>query len=77
MTPKKIFALLILLILLVTALAVILLLAGLPGQIAKARGHSQAEAVAIASWLSLLLTIPLWPLAMVWAYYKPASLSAE
>jgi hypothetical protein len=72
----KIFALLILLTLLVTALAVIVLLARLPGQIAEARGHPQAEAVAMAGWVSLLLPIPLWPLAMIWAYYKSPSHAA-
>ena len=66
----NIFALLILVVLLVTALAVIFLLARLPGQIARNRGHAQAEAVAAAGWCSILLPIPLWPLAMVWAYYK-------
>jgi hypothetical protein len=54
----------------VTALAIIFLLARLPGQIARNRGHAQAEAVAVAGWCSVLLPIPLWPLAMVWAYYK-------
>lgn len=66
----NIFALIILVVLLVTALAVIFLLARLPGQIARNRGHTQAEAVAVAGWCSVLLPIPLWPLAMLWAYYK-------
>jgi hypothetical protein len=66
----NIFALIILVVLLVTALAIIFLLARLPGQIARNRGHAQAEAVAVAGWCSVLLPIPLWPLAMVWAYYK-------
>ena len=66
----QIFALVILLVLLVTAIAIIFLLARLPGQISRARGHPQAEAIAVAGWCSLLLPIPLWPLAMVWAYYK-------
>ena len=66
----NIFALFILVGLLVTALAIIFLLARLPGQIARNRGHAQAEAVAVAGWCSVLLPIPLWPLAMVWAYYK-------
>jgi len=64
------FALFILLVLLATALAVIFLLGRLPGQVARAREHPQADAVTAAGWCSLLLPIPLWPLAMVWAYYK-------
>jgi hypothetical protein len=67
----NIFALIILVVLLVTALAVIFLLARLPGEIARNRGHAQAESVAVAGWCSVLLPIPLWPLAMVWAYYRP------
>ena len=67
----KYFALIILLVLLATALVAIFLLARWPGQIARGRDHSQADAVAVAGWCSLLLPIPLWPLAMVWAYYKP------
>jgi len=67
----QIFALIILVVLLATALVVIFLLARLPGQIARDRGHPQAEAVAVAGWCSVLLPIPLWLLAMVWAYYKP------
>jgi hypothetical protein len=67
----QIFALIILVVLLATALAVVFLLARLPGQIARDRGHPQADAVAVAGWCSVLLPIPLWPLAMVWAYYKP------
>lgn len=67
----QIFALIILVVLLATALVVIFLLARLPGQIARDLGHPQAKAVAVADWCRVLLPIPLWPLAMVWAYYKP------
>ncbi len=71
----KYFAFVILLVLLATALAAIFLLARLPGQIARGRAHAQAEAVAVAGWCSLLLPIPLWPLAMVWAYYSPTGMT--
>jgi uncharacterized RDD family membrane protein YckC len=69
----KYFALIILLVLLATALVAIFLLARWPGQIARGRNHPQADAVGVAGWCSLLLPIPLWPLAMVWAYYAPAN----
>ena len=65
------FALIILVVLLLAALFIVFVLARLPGQIARDRGHPQAEAVAVAGWCSVLLPIPLWPLAMVWAYYQP------
>ena len=73
----KLFALLILIVLSATALAVAFLLARLPGQIAHTRRHPQADAVTAAGWCSLLLPIPLWPLAMVWAYYKSTAVSAD
>ena len=65
----KYFALIILLVLLLTALIAIFLLARWPGQIARDRDHPQADAVAVAGWCSFLLPIPLWPLAIVWAHY--------
>ena len=67
----KFFALFILLVLLVTALSVAFVLARLPGEIAKSRRHPQASAITAAGWCSLLLPLPLWPLAIVWAYYIP------
>lgn len=66
----KFFALFILVVLFLTGVVLVFLLARLPGQIAHARMHPQAEAVAVAGWCSLLLPIPLWPLTIVWAYYK-------
>lgn len=65
-----IFALVILAILLVTVVLAIWFLAGLPGRIALSRNHPQAESVKVAGWCSILLPIPLWPLAMIWAYWQ-------
>ncbi|XIA66279.1 DUF3302 domain-containing protein [Bradyrhizobium sp. TZ2] len=44
-------------------------LGGLPGAIARARNHPQADAINICGWLGLL-TLVLWPLALVWAYLR-------
>ena len=44
-------------------------LGGLPGAIARARNQPQADAVAICGWMGLL-TLVLWPLALVWAYLR-------
>ena len=74
---SKIFALLILICLLGTALALAWFLVRLPGQIARDRRHPQADAVSIAGWCSILLPIPLWPLAMIWAYYNPTISQSE
>jgi len=66
----KFFALGVLLVLLLTALGAIWMIGALPGKIARTRGHDNADAVAVAGWCSLLMPIPLWPLAMVWAYMR-------
>lgn len=42
----------------------------LPGETAHARGHPQAAAITVCGWLGLLV-LPLWPLALVWAYSTP------
>lgn len=49
---------------------VIYLLGGLPGAIARSRNHPQADAIAICGWMGIL-TLVLWPLALVWAYLAP------
>ncbi|MBR0819896.1 DUF3302 domain-containing protein [Bradyrhizobium liaoningense] len=49
---------------------VIYRLGGLPGAIARARNHPQADAIAICGWMGIL-TLVLWPLALIWAYLVP------
>jgi hypothetical protein len=45
-------------------------LAGLPGRIAIARKHPEAEAVNLLGWAGLLPTVYPWVQAFIWAY-KP------
>src|SRR5437899_551894 len=45
-------------------------LGGLPGAIARSRNHPQADAIAICGWMGIV-TLVLWPVAMVWAYLAP------
>jgi hypothetical protein len=61
-------------ILVVAGLTVYLLLwlAGLPGRAARQRGHPQADAINVLGWLSLLTLFATWPVALVWAYARPA-----
>jgi len=49
---------------------VIYKLGSLPGSIARSRGHPQADAINICGWMGII-TIVLWPLAMVWAHLVP------
>ena len=55
----------------VLAAFVIYKLGGLPGAIARSRRHPQAEAISICGWMGII-TLVLWPIAMVWAYLSPA-----
>jgi len=48
-------------------------IAGLPGRIALARGHPEAEAVKIMGWAGLLPTILPWIQAFIWAF-KPTEI---
>jgi hypothetical protein len=51
-------------------IGVLFVLGGLPGKIAAARGHRRATAVRVCGWLGLI-TIVLWPVALIWAYMDP------
>ena len=48
-------------------------IAGLPGRIALARNHPEAEAVKIMGWAGLLPTILPWIQAFIWAF-KPTDI---
>ncbi len=48
-------------------------IAGLPGRIALARNHPEAEAVKIMGWAGLLPTILPWVQAFIWAF-KPSDI---
>jgi Protein of unknown function (DUF3302) len=64
-------------ILVVSVVVVVVLLGQLPGQIAKKRGHPQAAAINVASWIGIATFGILWPLALIWAFLKPRSKSAD
>ncbi|MBI1818448.1 MAG: DUF3302 domain-containing protein [Deltaproteobacteria bacterium] len=51
---------------------VAVLIAGLPGRIAIARKHPDAEAVKIMGWAGLLFAVP-WIQAFIWAF-KPTDI---
>jgi hypothetical protein len=48
-------------------------IAGLPGRIALARKHPEAEAVKIMGWAGLLPTVLPWIQAFIWAF-KPTDI---
>ena len=71
MTGLDVFALIILVVLLVTLLAVWALLGMYPGKIARERNHPQAEAINVCGWWGALTMGVLTPLAFIWAYTNP------
>jgi len=53
------------------ALTAAVLLLGLPGRIARARNHPDADAVNVMGWAGALAVVP-WIQAFIWAF-KPTS----
>jgi hypothetical protein len=47
-------------------------LAKFPGKKARARGHPQADAISVLSWVGLLFGGVPWLIALVWAYTRPS-----
>jgi hypothetical protein len=68
-----VITLVIIAIVVASTVAFILWLASVPGKVAHARGHAQADAVTAAGWLSLLTCFTLWPFALIWAYCQPVA----
>ena len=62
--------LVVLLIMPVLLAYVIYWLGSLPGAIARSRAHPQADAISVCGWMGII-TLVLWPLALIWAYLKP------
>jgi hypothetical protein len=60
-------------VLLVAAVVIVVTLGSLPGQIAHKRGHPQAAAITVASWLGLATSAILWPMALIWAFLNPSA----
>lgn len=72
MTGLDIFALVILVVLAVSAVGLWVALGMLPGKIAHARKHPQADAISVCGWWGVITMGILTPLAFIWAYTNPA-----
>ena len=62
------FALLVLITLVVTFLALWIALGMMPGRIARKRKHPQADAINVCGWCGVITMGLLLPLAYIWAY---------
>ena len=71
MTFLDLFALIVLLVLIGAVIAIWVILGMLPGRIARARNHPQAEAINMCGWWGVLTLGILLPLAFIWAYTNP------
>lgn len=68
----NIFTLVVMVFLAVAIGVLIAWLGVLPGRIARKRGHPQADAINVASWVGIITMGLAWPLALIWAYTRPA-----
>jgi len=71
MTFLDVFALVVLLVLIAAAAAIWVVLAMLPGKIARRRDHPQAAAINVCGWWGAMTLGLLMPLAFIWAYTNP------
>lgn len=66
----------ILVVLILLAVWVYTVVAKIPGETARKRGHPQAEAINVLGWVGLLFGAVPWVVALVWAYTKPLGAAA-
>ncbi|MEE4219350.1 MAG: DUF3302 domain-containing protein [Xanthomonadales bacterium] len=71
MGALDIFALIVLIILIVTGLAAWAMLGMFPGKIARERNHPQADAISVCGWWGAITMGILSPIAFIWAYTNP------
>jgi hypothetical protein len=60
----------ILVVLILLGVWVYTVVAKIPGQTARERGHPQADAINVLGWVGLLFGAVPWVVALVWAYTK-------
>ena len=72
-----IFALIVMGILIAVIIVAVVKLGPLPGNIAKKRGHPQADAINVLGWIGIITMGVSWLIALVWAYTRSAEQQAE
>ena len=73
-----IFALVVMGILVGFVIWLVVLLGPMPGNIAKTRGHPQADAINVIGWIGVITLGLAWPIALVWAYTRtPAQTTGD
>jgi len=77
MTGLDVFAFVVMTMLLGLGIYLAFALGALPGRIAAEREHPQADAIRVAGWVGLLTLGVAWPLALIWAYSRPARADSD
>ncbi len=72
-----IFALVVIGILVGFVIWLVVLLGPMPGNIAKQRGHPQADAVNVLGWIGVITLGLAWPIALIWAFIRTGEQQAE
>ena len=72
-----IFALIVMGILIAVIIVAVVKLGPLPGNIAKKRGHPQADAINVLAWIGVITMGVAWLVALVWAYTRSAEQHTE
>jgi hypothetical protein len=67
-----IFALIVMGILIFVVIVAVVKLGPLPGNIAKKRGHPQADAINVLGWIGVITMGATWLIALVWAFTRTA-----
>ncbi len=75
MTGLDIFTFIVMLVLVLAAIFLVVKLGALPGKIAEARQHPQADAIKVCGWIGILTLGLAWPIAFIWAYTRPIAVS--
>ncbi len=65
-----IFALVVMGVLVAFVILLVVKLGPIPGNIAKSRGHPQADAINALGWIGVVTLGLAWPIALVWAYTR-------
>ncbi len=73
----EIFALIVLGVLVAAAISLLVIIGNLPGKMARAEGHPQADAINLLAWIGLLTLGISWFIALVWAKVKPIAASPD
>jgi hypothetical protein len=72
-----IFALVVMGVLIAFVILLVVQLGPIPGNIAKGRGHPQADAINVLGWIGMVTLGFAWPIALVWAYTRSGEQHAE